>query len=70
MLIVKETTVWKDNTPNHVYVLSDDKRTMFGYVKAGTTERKTFRKGMMFDPRDRTFVVLKKVKNLVDKKAV
>lgn len=61
MIIARETTVWPDNTPNHIYVLSDDKRTAYGYVKAGTLEHKTFSKPMSFDPKGRTFKVLKKV---------
>lgn len=61
MIIVRETTVWPDKTPNHIYVLSDDKGTMYGYVKAGTLEHKTFSKPQRFDARSRTFKLLKKV---------
>ena len=61
MIIVRETTVWTDNTPNHVYVLSDDKTTMYGYVKAKDNTRTTFSKPQRFDPRGRTFKLLKKV---------
>lgn len=61
MIIVREITEWEDNTPNHVYVLSDDKTSMFGYVKAGTYEHKTFSKPQRFDARGRTFKLLKKV---------
>ena len=65
MIIVRETTKWtgsSSNTPNHIYVLSDDKSKMYGYVRAGTLEHKTFSKAMGFDPRGRTFKVLKKIK--------
>ena len=61
MIIVRETTVWTDKTPNHVYVLSDDKTTMYGYVKAGDNTHTTFKKPQRFDPRGRTFKLLKKV---------
>lgn len=33
MKIFLETTEWKDSTPNHQYILSDDKRTCSGYQK-------------------------------------
>lgn len=60
MIIVRETTVWPDKTKNHIYVLSDDKRKMYGYVKQGTLEAQKFSKPMSFDARGRTFKVLKK----------
>lgn len=62
MIIVRETTVWKESCPNHIYVLSDDKSKMYGYVKAGTLEHKTFSKALGFDARGRTFQLLKKIK--------
>ena len=63
MIIVRETTVWSDSKcSNHIYVLSDDKRTMFGYVRAGTLEHKTFKKPIGFDPKGREFKLLKKIK--------
>lgn len=63
MIIVRETTVWDGNYPNHIYVLSDDKSKLYGYVRAGTLEHKTFSKPMGFDPRGRTFKLLKKIKS-------
>ena len=60
MIIVKETTKWNDNTPNHVYVLSDDKRSMYGYVNALTGKAMKFKNRCSFDPRYRTFRILKR----------
>ena len=62
MIIVRETTEWKDTCLNHIYVLSDDKSKMYGYVKAGTLEHTRFKKPLVFDARGRTFKLLKKVK--------
>jgi len=62
VIIVRETTKWDGDYSNHIYVLSDDKRTMFGYVKAGTLEHKTFKKPIGFDPKGREFKLLKKIK--------
>jgi len=63
MIIVREITEWEDNTPNHTYILSDDKSKMYGYVKFGTKEGKKFSKPMSFDSRGRKFKLLKKVKS-------
>lgn len=60
MIIVKETTKWNDNTPNHVYVLSDDKRSMYGYVNTITGKAIKFDGRRSFDPRYRTFRVIKR----------
>ena len=59
MKIYLETTQWKDKTPNHQYILSDDKRTCIGYIKVGTKEPKIFTKPLNFDPRYRTFKMMK-----------
>ena len=60
MLVVKETTKWKDGTPNHVYVLSDDKRSMFAYVNGLTGVATKFGGRRTFDPRYRTFRIIKR----------
>jgi hypothetical protein len=62
MIIVRETTQWAIPTPNHVYVLSNCKTKLYGYVQAGTTVRKTFAKPLLFDARGRTFQLLEKIK--------
>jgi hypothetical protein len=61
MLVVKETTKWKDGTPNHVYVLSDDKRSMFAYVNGLTGKATKFGGRRTFDPRYRTFRIIKRL---------
>lgn len=61
MIIVQETTKWDDNIPNHVYVLSDDKQSMYGYVNAVTGKAMKFETRRRFDPRHRTFRLIKKV---------
>ena len=57
MKVLQETTVWEDNTPNHIYFLEKDR--CVGYVKAQTGERIMFKKPMRFDKRYRTFKELK-----------
>jgi hypothetical protein len=60
MIVLQETTVWgKQSVANHVYVLSDDKRTMIAYIKAGTKEVKKFSKPLPFYIKGRTFRKLK-----------
>jgi hypothetical protein len=60
MIVLQETTVWdKQGALNHVYVLSDDKRTMIAYIKAGTKEVKKFSKPLPFYIKGRTFRKLK-----------
>ena len=54
---MRETTVWEDPTPNHLYLLDDDK--CYAYIKAGTNEHKVFSKPMKFDLRRRTFKLVK-----------
>jgi len=57
MKFFQETTVWTDKTPNHVYLLSDDKTTMYAYVRQGTKEVFTFKKPIKgFSTRGRKFV--------------
>lgn len=58
MLTVLETTVWSTPTPNHKYIVSDDMRTMFGYIKVGDRLPTLFSKPMSFDIRGRKFVRL------------
>ena len=60
MILVLETTKWGgSNTPNHVYLLSDDKYKMYGYIRKGSRELKMFNKPYPFDKRNRTFKLLK-----------
>lgn len=59
MILVQETTVWETATPNHVYLLSDDKSKIHGYIKQGTKELTMFKKAFPFDKRYRKFTTLK-----------
>lgn len=38
----KEITAWEGNTPNHTYLLSDNKSEMYAYVMDGTNTVKKF----------------------------
>jgi len=56
MKFFQETTVWGDNVPNHVYLLSDDKSKLYAYVKHGTDTVFTFKKPIKgFSTKGRTF---------------
>ena len=55
MKIVKETTEWKDGTPNHTYALEKDR--LIGYKSISGLMQK-FKKPMMFDKKYRTFKVI------------
>lgn len=61
MKFFQEVTEWNVGySPNHIYYLSDDRRKMVAYIKAGSTDLIKFRKPMDFDVRGRKFVVLNK----------
>ena len=56
MIVVQETTKWDSHTAvNHVYVLSDDKRSLIAYIKAGTKDVKKFSKPLPFYIKGLTF---------------
>lgn len=56
MKFFEETTKWTDSdTPNHTYLLSDNKSKAFGYVRAGTKAVFTFKRPIALDLRGRTF---------------
>jgi hypothetical protein len=60
MKFYQETTNWGEhNTPNHIYLLTDDMRKAYGYIKHGTEDAFVFKKPYYFDPRNRTFSVVK-----------
>jgi hypothetical protein len=60
MIVLQETTKWDSaSAANHVYVLSDDKRSMIAYIKAGTKEVKKFSKPLPFYIKGRTFRKIK-----------
>jgi hypothetical protein len=57
----KETTAWDGNIPNHIYLLTTDKSSMFGYIRRGTEEAVTFKKPYRFDVRGRQFIEVKEL---------
>ena len=54
MEVLKETTSWEDNTPNHTYVL-DDAGKLVGYRTASGEIRTGFLKPIRFEKRYRKF---------------
>lgn len=58
MQALKEVTVWKDNFPNHVYLL--DGNNLVAYIKHGTKKPFYFKNPIKgFDKRGRKFVEVK-----------
>ena len=58
MKFFEETTVWDSNTPNHTYLLSDDKSKMYAYIRAGDNSVFTFKTPIRIDTRGRKFVAV------------
>jgi hypothetical protein len=56
MKCLREITKWEGNTPNHIYLLTDNKEKMIAYVKEGTTELFVFGAPRGFETRGRKFV--------------
>jgi phage-related protein len=59
MKFFEETTEWKHTTPNHTYLLSDDKSKLFAYVRVGSNKVHTFKTPIRFDTKGRKFVAVK-----------
>jgi len=59
MLLVRETTEWSNNTPNHLYLLSNDKMKMFAYM-TDCGMKKEFKNPIDFYPKGRSFDVIEK----------
>lgn len=57
MKILQEITEWPDNTPNHIYILSD-KNKLVGYIKEGETEVNKLSGNIAFDKSRRKFTEL------------
>ena len=64
MITVQETTVWNTPCPNHRYILSDDRRWMYGYTPVGETLPKLFNNRIGFEAKGRTFNVLLRTKDV------
>ena len=67
MVFVQEVTEWKDNTPNHIYLLNDSKQKMIGYSTDGVT-LKVFVDPITFDSRYRKFKPAKNTFGYTEKK--
>ena len=52
-----ETTDYKDNTPNGIYLLDDGKSKMYAFKARGTEPVKVFKNPIRIDLRGRKFVV-------------
>ena len=67
MKYFQEVTDWgNNNTPNHIYYLKDDKSSMVGYIKVGTTKLHKFVAPISIDVRGRKFVEIKDKKTEPD----
>lgn len=44
-----------DSYPNHIYMLSDSKEFMYGYIKSGSENLEQFKSRYRFDTRGRKF---------------
>ena len=63
MLLVRETTEWSNNTPNHLYLLSNDKMKMFAYM-TDCGIKKEFKNPIDFYPKGRSFDVVEKYQDV------
>ena len=52
-----ETTDYKDNTPNGIYLLDDGKSKMYAFRPKGTGTIKVFKNPIRIDVRGRKFVI-------------
>ena len=59
MIVIKETTEWNDNTPNHIYFVSNDKSKLLAYIKSGTKEVLKMSLPIAFSTTRRKFIELK-----------
>jgi hypothetical protein len=56
MYLLKETTNWGDNTPNHTYIMEKKGASkIIGYIKQGQNEPHFFDKPLTFTKSRRTF---------------
>lgn len=60
MKFYQETTNWKEEVPNGIYLLNDSKTKMYAYIRAGSNSVFKFKNPIRIDTRGRSF---KEVKN-------
>jgi len=65
LITVQETTSWDLGFEiNHKYIMSDDMRIAYGYIKHGDKYPHLFNKPLQIDTRRRTFKVLVRTKDV------
>jgi hypothetical protein len=52
-LLLQEITDW--DTPNHIYIVTEKKDRLIGYIKKGTSEPEMFKRPVRFETRLRKF---------------
>lgn len=55
MKVLQEITEWNDNTPNNIYIVSDNKSKLLAYIKVGSTEVNKFKVPIEFSVTRRKF---------------
>lgn len=55
MKFYQETTKWRDQIPNGIYLLNDSKTKMFAYIKPGANAAFKFKNPIGIDTRGRKF---------------
>lgn len=67
MIVAKETTKdWVFPIPDHIYFLSNNKLKLYAYINGVTGESKIFKNPIAFEPRYRTFEIIKRVDDEAD----
>jgi hypothetical protein len=69
MIVLKETTEWNDNTPNHIYFVSDNKSKLLAYIKSGTKEVLKMSVPIAFSTTRRKFIEVKNTFGFKDEKS-
>lgn len=59
MYLLKETTEWKGQVPNHTYVVSDNKSKLYAYIKEGTFDLIVLKTPLDFEVKGRKFLIKK-----------
>lgn len=64
MLYLQETTKWSDNTPNHIYITTEDRCSLIGFIPLGKTKEVRFDAPMRFSTKGREFKMIKRVPDI------
>jgi hypothetical protein len=61
----QETTDWGQyRTPNHIYLLSENKDKAYGYIRRGTESAEVFKTPYRFDTRGRKFKLVPELEDI------